>query len=93
MYTRLPAPCEGSALVLLALALASAPLTAAPIACGMCDSDGRVREDETVPALGGCPGGHATRICRITGLLGNTADTDGQPAVTISFPRSAHVLA
>ena len=80
--------------MILAMALASAPLTAAPITGGMSDPDGRLRENETVSALGGCPGGgqlhDATRICRITGLLGNTADTNGQPTVTISCPRIAH---
>ena len=43
------------------MALASAPLTATPITGGMRGPDGRLRENETVPALGGCPGGAAAR--------------------------------
>ena len=43
--------------MILAMALACAPLTAAPITVGMSDPDGRLRENETVPTLGGCPGG------------------------------------
>ena len=52
--------------MILAMALASAPLTAAPITGGMRGPDGRLRENWTVPALGGCLGGQlhdANRIC------------------------------